>query len=235
MTGKTILVIEDDPAIREGLADALTFRGCKVVEAADGDAGLESALRMDYDLMLLDLILPRRSGLEILRELRATRPTIPVIILTAMGDEAGRVRGLESGADDYVVKPFGVKELLARIQAVLRRSPERPTDVKEIRIAEGKIDLARREIRFDDGKQVELSEREADICRHLACNPGRVVTRDELMARVWRIAHRGSATRTVDMHVARLREKLRDDPTEPRIIQTVRGKGYRFGGKEPDS
>ena len=173
-------------------------------------------------------MLPKRDGLEILREVRRLRPTLPVIILTARGEEADRVRGLSDGADDYVVKPFSVKELLARVEAVLRRSAERPGDVSRIAIPGGTIDLARREVRFARGDRTELSEREAELIGYLAANSGRAIAREELLANVWRISPRGVTTRTIDMHVTRLREKLRDATAEPKILLTVRGKGYMF-------
>jgi DNA-binding response OmpR family regulator len=228
-----ILTVEDDPAIRRGVVDALRFAGYEPIEAADGATGLDMALAREYDLLLLDLVLPRRDGFEILREVRRLRPTLPIIVLTARGEEADRVRGLRDGADDYVVKPFSVKELLARVDAVLRRSAERPTDVAEVAFPGGRIDLARREAQFDDGRRVELSEREAELVRYLAINAGRVVTREELLANVWRIAPRGVTTRTIDMHVTRLREKLRDNSKETKILLTVRGKGYMWGKTEP--
>ncbi|HZN56892.1 MAG TPA: response regulator transcription factor [Planctomycetota bacterium] len=224
----TILVIEDDAAIRQGIVDALEFEGYATIEAANGDTGLAAAVGADCDLILLDLVLPVRDGLDILREVRATRPLLPVILLTARGAEGDRVQGLRLGADDYVVKPFSVKELLARVEAVLRRSPERPSDVREIRVPGGTADLSRCEVRFDDGKRCELSEREMEILRYLASNPGRAISREEILSRVWRVNPRGIETRTIDMHVARLREKLRDDPAEPRVVVTVRGKGYLF-------
>jgi len=232
---RQVLTIEDDAAIRRGIVDALEFAGYRVLEAANGDAGLEQAVRSDYDLLLLDLVLPGRSGFEILQELRCVRPTVPVIILSARGEEADRVRGLRMGADDYVVKPFSVKELLARVEAVLRRTPERPSDIGRAVFAGGHADFARREVCFDDGSRVELSEREVELLRYLAINSGRAIAREEILAHVWRISPRGAATRTIDMHVARLRDKLRDDPSEPTIVLTVRGKGYMFcnHGSEP--
>ena len=223
-----VLTIEDDAAIRRGIVDSLHFAGYDTIEAADGQSGLEMASRRQFDLLLLDLVLPKRDGFEILREVRRLQPTLPVIVLTARGDEADRVRGLRDGADDYVVKPFSVKELLARAEAVLRRSAERPVDVAEIAIPGGTIDLARREVRFAKAGRVELSEREAELLRYLAANAGRAVARDELLANVWRIPPRGISTRTIDMHVNRLREKLRDESTEPKVLLTVRGKGYMF-------
>ena len=230
-----VLTIEDDPAIRRGIVDALRFAGYAVLEAGHGDQGLELATRSEFDLLLLDLVLPGRDGLEILREVRRLRPTLPVIILTARGEEADRVRGLRDGADDYVVKPFSVKELLARVEAVLRRSPERPSDVAAIAIPGGTIDLDRREVRFRDGRREELSEREIELVRYLAANSGRAIARDELLANVWRINPRGLPTRTIDMHVARLREKLGDAPDSPAILLTVRGKGYMFREKGPEA
>jgi len=158
---------------------------------------------------------------------RSARPALPVIILTAMGSEDDRVAGLLLGADDYVTKPFGARELLARVAAVLRRSAERPADVATLTIPGAEVDFDRREAKFDDGTTAALTEREVAVLRLLACNPGRAVSREELLTRVWRINARGIVqTRTVDMTVARLREKLRDDATPPAAILTVRGKGY---------
>lgn len=224
---KTILTVEDDPAIRRGIVDALRYVGFGVLEAGHGDLGHQMAVQQSYDLLLLDLVLPGRGGLEILRSVRATRPTQPVIILTARGEEQDRVEGLRAGADDYVVKPFSVKELLARVEAVLRRSPARPSDLAEVPIPGGVADFERRELRFA-GERTELSEREVELLRYLVNAADRAVSRDELLANVWRISPEGLPTRTIDMHVARLREKLRDDPTDPQVLLTVRGKGYMF-------
>ncbi len=229
MTRQRILTVEDDAAIRRGIVDALRFAGYDVLEAADGQQGLQLATRCDFDLLLLDLVLPGRDGKEILREVRRLRPTLPVIILTARGEESERVEGLKNGADDYVVKPFSVRELLARVEAVLRRSPARPSDLVEVDIPGGTIDLARGEVRRHDGRRSELSAREAELIRYLAANRARAVSRDELLECVWRINHQGLSTRTIDMHVARLREKIEDDPAAPEVIVTVRGKGYMFG------
>jgi DNA-binding response OmpR family regulator len=227
MRKRKILVIEDDAAIRQGLVDALEFSNYAVSEAGDGKQGLELAVKTDCDLVLLDLILPGLDGLDILREVRSVRPTLPVIVLTARGQEPERVQGLRLGADDYVVKPFSIKELLARIEAVLRRSPERPLDVQVIPLPAGTIDLDRHEVRFEDGGRQDLTAREVEILRYLACNAGRAIAREELLARVWRISPRAVVeTRTIDMHIARLREKLRDDPAGARVIVTVKGRGY---------
>ena len=225
MARRRILVIEDDEAIREGVVDALDFSGYEPLQEATYPAGLATALRATYDLLLLDLTLPRGDGLDLLAEVRLARPTLPVILVTARGREEDRVKGLDLGADDYVVKPFSVKELLARVAAVLRRSAERPIDVAEVRFAGGVADLAGRALRRDDGSTAELSELEAAVLRYLALNPQRVVSRDELLERVWRLPSNQVRTRTIDMLVMRLREKLGDA-----AILTVRGKGYRFGG-----
>ena len=225
-----ILTIEDDAAIRRGIVDALSFAGYEVIQAGDGKQGSRDAVTRDYDLLLLDMVLPGKSGLEILREVRNSRPTLPVIILSARGEENDRVTGLRLGADDYVVKPFSVDELLARVEAVLRRSPARPTDVESVAIPGGRIDFARCEVQFDDGEREELSERERDLLRYLAHHSGRSITREELLSSVWKIDARGLTTRTIDMHVARLREKLRDVGREPRVLLTVRGKGYMLAG-----
>jgi DNA-binding response OmpR family regulator len=233
MGKQIILVIEDDEAIRRGIVDALCFDGYKTLEAAEGKTGLASALQSPCDLILLDLVLPKIGGLSILEEVRKSRPALPVIILTARGEESDRIKGLKLGADDYVVKPFSVKELLARMQAVLRRTPGRPSDLSSIPFSGGRLDVDRGEVHFDDGQRGELSEREIELLRYLAVNFERAVSRDEIMERVWRINPRAIIeTRTIDMHIARLREKLRDDPANPRIILTVRGKGYRFAGTE---
>ncbi len=229
MAALQVLTIEDDAAIRRGIVDALRFAGYRPLEADRGDRGLELARSCQLDLLLLDLLLPGREGMEILREVRRVRPTLPIIILTAKGDEADRVCGLREGADDYVVKPFSVKELLARIEAVLRRSAERPLDVGSVQIPGGRIDLARREVQFDDGGREDISEREVELLRYLAMHAGRAIARDEILANVWQISPRGLSTRTIDMHIARLREKLRDNPDRPAVLLTVRGKGYMLG------
>ena len=232
MTRKNILVIEDDAPIRRGVVDALKFAGYTVFEAADGKTGLQSAISADVDMVLLDIIMPGLDGFEVLAELRKVKPAVPVIMLTARGTENDRVRGLKGGADDYVVKPFGARELLARVEAVLRRSAERPDDVTVLHVAGRTVDLRRREIRHPDGRRCELSEREADLIRYLAANSGRAIAREELLARVWGI--RGNVyTRTIDMTVARLRGKLGDDANEPAILITVRSKGYMLATDGP--
>ena len=226
MDRKRILVVEDDAAIRRGLVDALGFAGYTTLEASEGAAGLAAALSSDCDLMLLDLVLPGRDGLAILREVRAMWSRLPVIVLTARGSEDDRVRGLDLGADDYVVKPFSIKELLARIEAVLRRAPGRPRAVTLLSFEGGQADLEGNAVRFDDGGRAELSDRERELLRYLASHAGRAISRDELLAKVWGLNPAGITTRTIDMHVARLREKLRDDPSSPRVVLTVRGQGY---------
>lgn len=221
-----ILTIEDDAAIRRGVVDALSFAGYDVLEAGTATEGAKMAMEREYDLLLLDLVLPGGGGLEILEQVRKVRPTLPVILLTARGTEQDRVSGLRAGADDYVVKPFSLLELMARVEAVLRRSPERPSDVTSIQAPGRSVDLSRGEVRFADGRRVELSEKERELLRYLAISSGRAISREELLAHVWRLNPSGIHTRTIDMHVARLREKLEDDPNEPRVIVTVRGKGY---------
>jgi DNA-binding response OmpR family regulator len=227
-----ILTIEDDAAIRRGIVDALTYAGYQVLEAANGCDGCQAAIARDYDLLLLDMVLPGKSGLEILREVRNARPTLSVIILSARGEERDRVSGLRLGADDYVVKPFSVAELLARIDAVLRRAPSRPTDIGQFAIPGGSIDFERCEVRFQDGTREELSDRERMLLRYLAQHTGRAIGRQELLANVWQIDARGVTTRTIDMHVARLREKLRDTGQRPQTLLTVRGKGYMLASAE---
>jgi DNA-binding response OmpR family regulator len=226
-----IVVVEDEPAIRRGVVDALRVIGYPVSEAADGDTGLEAALRRDVGLVLLDLLLPKRDGLDVLGELRKARPNLPVIILTARGSEEDRVRGLKMGADDYVVKPFSARELLARVEAVLRRSPSRPVSITGARLGRAKLDLQRREVHWPGGVRGDLSETEAAILAYLLAHRDRTVTRDDLLVSVWGIPPHGLETRAIDMHIARLRAKLRDPsgkPT-PEAVVTVRARGYMAG------
>jgi len=226
MTPRSVLVVEDDPAIRRGVVDALRFSGYAVMQAGDGREAQRVALTATLDLVLLDLVLPGAGGFEVLQAIREARPTLPVIILTARGEEADRVRGLRTGADDYVVKPFSVRELLARVEAVLRRSPERPRVVGQVTVPGGLADLARREVRFEDGTRSELSERETELLEYLAAHPGRVVSRDEILQRIWRLDPRQVETRTIDVHIGNLRAKLRDGGDPHRVVVTVRGRGY---------
>lgn len=231
MTGEAenrrILVIEDDPAIRRGLVDALRFADYTVCEEATGEGGRASALRLDCDLVLLDLVLPGVDGLSILREIRRARPALPVIVLTARGSEEDRVRGLEIGADDYVVKPFSARELLARVAAVLRRSAERAPAPAALALDGVTVDLVRHELLFPDGRRTPLTEKESVLLRYLAERRGQPVSREELLEYVWRVHPRANAeSRMVDMTVARLREKLGEDPDQASRLVTVRGRGY---------
>ena len=226
-----IVVVEDEPAIRRGVVDALKLSGYDVAEAADGNTGLQEASTGGVDLVLLDLLLPKRDGLSVLAELRRVCPTRPVIILTARGGEDDRVRGLKMGADDYVVKPFSARELLARVEAVLRRTTKPPEAVNAVKLGRGRIDLHRREIRWSAASRSEMSETETALFRYLVLNRERAVSRDELLTKVWGIGTAGLETRAVDMHVARLRAKLKD-PDEvdgPEAIVTVRSHGYMAG------
>jgi DNA-binding response OmpR family regulator len=226
-----VLTIEDDAAIRCGIVDALTFAGYDVIEAVDGTSGERRAIEDQYDLLLLDLGLPGVAGLDILQHVQRLRPDRPVIILTAKGEEADRVQGLRAGADDYVVKPFSVKELLARVEAVLRRANPKP-DQPFAQWQQGVLDFDRRELRYHDQSRTELSEKEAELLQYLIANSGRAISRDELLAGVWQISPQGITTRTIDMHIARLREKLRDNPESPATLLTVRGKGYMWMATE---
>ena len=226
MSGQTILVIEDDPAIRRGVVDALDYGGYDTLEAGDGMTGLDLALRANYRLLLLDLVLPGRDGFSILAELKRQRPGQAVIILSARGEENDRVRGLGLGADDYVMKPFSVRELLARVEAVLRRTCERPAPAEERERPGGRVDHVSGEIRFKDGTDGVLSERELGLLRYLLDAAGRVVSRDEILRHVWGLDPARTETRTLDMHIMHLRTKLRDRDQE--LLVTVRGKGWRF-------
>jgi DNA-binding response OmpR family regulator len=231
MSRARVVVIEDEPAIRRGVVDALRSSGYEATEAADGVRGLEEAIRHGIDLVLLDLVLPKRDGLDVLRELRQIRPTLPVIVLTARGSEDDRVRGLGLGADDYVIKPFSARELLARVEAVLRRSVDRPPRLRGARLADVFIDFERREVRSPKKERVELSETEVAILSFLAENHRRAVSRAELLTRLWGFGATGNETRTIDMHITRLRAKLREaaGASAGEAIVTVRARGYMAG------
>ena len=225
MDSPTILVVEDDAAVRRGVVDALTFTGYTVLAAADGKEGKAQALSASYELLLLDLVLPHFSGFQILEALKKERPGQAVIILSAKGEENDRVRGLKMGADDYVVKPFSARELLARVDAVLRRTSERKAVTERLEVQGREIDLSAGLVRFQ-GQETDLSEREVGVLRYLFSNGQRAVPREELLRHVWGIETKNIETRTVDMHIAHLRRKLEDE--DQGILQTVRGKGYRL-------
>ena len=224
----TILVVEDDRAVRQGVVDILTFAGYEVLAAADGEEGLRLGLSASYHLMLLDLVLPKKGGFEVLEAVQKERPGQAVIILSAKGEEDDRVKGLSLGADDYVVKPFGPRELLARVNAVLRRSSERSAAREEWAFEAGVVDFSRREIRFTDGCRTKLSDRECELIQYFVANAGRVISRDEILRRVWGLEPRSVETRAIDMHIVGLRKKLKN----PAIVLTVRGKGYMLGGSQ---
>ncbi len=231
-----ILIIEDDTAIRIGVCDALESNGYSVTGVETGERGLAEIHASAFDLVLLDVVLPGQDGMQVLPQIRELRPSLPVIMITARGDVQDRVRGLDLGADDYVIKPFNVRELLARVEAVLRRVPQRGDERAEFQLPGGpRVDFGRRKICFSDGRQIELSEKEADLLRYLTTRRGLIVTRDELIERIWGINPKGIQTRTVDMHIARLREKIGDDTGEPQIIVTCRGRGYSLAPEETDS
>ena len=229
MSQQTILVVEDDPAIRRGLVDCLSFSGYRVLETGEGQEALRMILGNALDLVLLDVMIPGMSGLEILPELRRSKPSLPVIMVTARGSEEDRVLGLRGGADDYVVKPFSATELLARVEAVLRRCAERPDAVGHLFSDGIAVHLERREVIRASGESEVLSERETEILAYLAACRGCAVARKELLQRVWGLDPRGIETRTVDMHIARLREKLGDASSDARFVVTVRSKGYMLG------
>ena len=230
---RTVVVVEDEGAIRRGVVDTLRMAGYEPIEAADGEVGLLEARRADVDLVLLDLLLPKKDGFDVLAELRVTHPSRPVIILTARGSEDDRVRGLRGGADDYVVKPFSARELLARVEAVLRRSADRPAPVVRMSGGDTVVDCARQEIHHRDGERITLSEMEANILLRLAAHAGRAVSREELLACVWGLRDGGIETRAIDMHITRLRQKLADRSSKSDLewIVTVRGKGYMLGSE----
>ncbi len=226
MSEITILVIEDDPAVRQGIVDVLEYAGYRTLEAADGHSGMELALKAQFRLLLLDLVMPGPSGFEILAALKRKRPGQAVIILSARGEEGDRVRGLVNGADDYVVKPFSMKELLARVDAVLRRTCERSAPADSRSIPGGEVDFKERTLIYQDGRRVELSERENDLLRYLIDTQGRTVSREEILRQLWGLDPDRTETRTIDMHMMHLRTKLGDK--DQSLLATVRGKGYRW-------
>jgi DNA-binding response OmpR family regulator len=224
-----ILVIEDDPSILRGLQINLGMEGYTVRSAMDGETGLSLARSERPDLVVVDVMLPRLGGLEVVRAIRKEDPDLPVLILSAKGQEADKVAGLARGADDYLVKPFGLKELLARIDALLRRRRARGetgADRSLRRAGHIEVDLAARRATVA-GKEIDLTSREFDLLAFLLQNPDRVHTREQLMQAVWGARYFGTA-RTVDNFVARLRAHIGDDPERPRHLETVRGVGYRF-------
>jgi DNA-binding response OmpR family regulator len=238
---RKILVVDDEAVLVETIAYNLEQAGYQVTTAADGVSALEASRRETPDLIILDLMLPEMDGLEVCRQLRreSTTATTPIMMLTAKGDEIDKVVGLEVGADDYVTKPFGRRELLARVRALLRRSEypveERPVQEiaqevprpnRELVVGPIRIDLAGRQVNCR-GQDLELQPKQFDLLTYLVRNRGTVLTRDQLLHNVWGYDYAGD-TRTVDVHVRWLREKLEEDPANPKLIQTVRGVGYAF-------
>ncbi len=221
-----ILVVEDDPAILRGLSDNLEDESYTVATAPDGETAYKLQRNGKFDLIVLDLMLPRMSGFELCRKLRAEGVHTPILILTARSEESDRVFGLDLGADDYVTKPFSVRELLARIRALLRRPPVAVESSPEVRFGDVEVDF-RRYVARRSGEKVELTHKEFDILRFLVARGGEVVTRDELLNEVWGY-EAYPVSRTVDNHMVTLRAKLEADPAHPQYIRTVRGVGYRF-------
>ena len=225
-----VLIVDDEPNIREVVGLYLGRDGHDVVSAADGEEALEVFRESEPDLVVLDLMLPKLGGLEVCRRMQAQR-SVPLIMLTARGEEEERIVGLSLGADDYVVKPFSPRELAARVTAVLRRTgadPAQGAHEKVLVFDDLRIDPNAREV-LVRGRPATLTAREFDLLHYLASSPGRVYTRDQLMELVWGYAF-SADTSTVTVHVRRLREKIEADPARPRYLQTVWGVGYKFGG-----
>jgi DNA-binding response OmpR family regulator len=219
-----ILVVEDEPSIRQGLCDVLTFRGYGVESAENGRDALLEVEQSAFDLIVLDIMLPELDGLSVCESLRSAGREVPVLMLTAKGDEQDVLRGFEVGADDYVTKPFSVRELLARVQALLKRSSRVSADA--FRAGPFEVLPERGCARTSQG-EVELSAREVAILRLLASDPGRIISRRTLLRDVWGMSNAGAVeTRTVDVHIAKLRKKL--GPEGAHLLETVRGQGYRW-------
>ena len=222
-----ILFVEDDPMLREGVTDLLVGAGHQVCAVADGAEGAREGQENPYDIVLLDLMLPKLDGLEVCRRLRTARPALPILMLTARGAEEDKVRGLKTGADDYMTKPFGARELLARIEAIGRRAQAMPAEPEVIEADGCRLDLGRCTASRGD-EPVALTAREVGILRWLYRHRSRSVPRSELLEQVWGTL--GSLqTRTVDMTIAKLRQKIERDPAEPGIVVTVTGVGYAWG------
>jgi DNA-binding response OmpR family regulator len=223
---RTILVVDDEPTIAEVVASYLRREGFRAVTAGDGPSAVAAASEHEPDLAVLDVMLPGFDGLQVMAHLRRRGP-LPIVLLTARGEEADRVLGLKLGADDYVVKPFSPAELVARVEAVLRRAGDvTPGDGEPVRFGDVVVDARSRTVAVR-GEPVELTAREFDLLDHLSRNPGRAFSRDELMRDVWRHAF-WSDTATVTVHVRRLRQKIEVDPLQPRHLVTVWGVGYRL-------
>jgi two-component system alkaline phosphatase synthesis response regulator PhoP len=223
-----ILVVEDEPNMVVGLRDNFEFEGYEVLTARDGVEGLELALQESPDLVVLDVMMPRMSGLEVCKQLRAQRASIPIIMLTARGQEVDKVVGLELGADDYVTKPFSIRELLARVKAVLRRTSVVPKDQDQHSFGDVEVDLRRcREVR--SGQALDVSSKEFELLKYFICHAGETLSRHQLLEDVWGYEHYPT-TRTVDTHLVRLRQKLEPNPEQPQYFLTVHGTGYRFVG-----
>jgi two-component system alkaline phosphatase synthesis response regulator PhoP len=222
-TGKRVLIVEDDPAMAKLLSENLQFEGYVVAIARTGSQGLDQAKTYGPDLILLDLQLPDGDGLEVCRRLGSAKDHVPVIMITARGEEEDRVRGFDVGADDYVVKPFALKELLGRIRAVLRRTARR---VRGVSLDAIKIDFVRLRA-MKHNRQIILTDREFEVLLYLASRTGMVISREELLQGVWGYSE-AATTRTVDTFVFRLRQKIEDDPHHPKYLKTAYGGGYRL-------
>ena len=223
-----ILIVEDEPNMVAGLRDNFEYEGYEVITAPDGVAGLERALNEAPDLVILDVMMPRMSGLDVCKQLKSKRPSVPIIMLTARGQEVDKVVGLELGADDYVTKPFSIRELLARVKAVLRRA--RPVPKEQDRYSFGDVEVNLRSCQVSrKGKPMDFSSKEFELLKYFLCHPGETLSRDRLLEEVWGY-ERFPTTRTVDAHIVRLRQKVEPTPEEPRFILTVHGTGYKFVG-----
>ena len=223
----SILVVEDEQKIRTALTDFLEFHDFKVTETVDGLEAERIVAKRDFDLILLDLMLPKISGEQLCTKWRRDGLQTPVIMLTAKGQEKEKVTGLNLGADDYITKPFSLEELLARINAVLRRTDPARAVGQNFKFGDLDVDIAALKIKRKE-KQMEITRREAQIIRYFAANPNRVISREELYKEVWNETMSELGTRTTDMHIAKLRSKIERDSADQQIIKTVRGAGYKY-------
>lgn len=228
----TILIAEDEPAMSRGLKDNLELEGYTVSIAENGQQAINLIMANDFDLLILDIMMPLVSGLDVCRHVRKNGISVPIILLTAKGEEIDKVLGLELGADDYITKPFSLRELLARIKAILRRSSNEQTGTQttnpnEIRVGNLLLNLNSYTAMDENGQEVKLSHKEFELVRYFEKNKGKVISRDELIKNVWNYSSE-LTTRTIDNFIVKIRQKIENDPNDPKVIITVHGVGYKM-------
>ncbi|MBD3265975.1 response regulator [bacterium] len=221
-----ILIVEDEPDMRRGLEDNLAFEGFETVSSGNGKEGLRLALKEPFDLIILDLMLPGMDGMDVCREIKQSGKSIPIVMLTARGSEGDKLNGFDVGADDYITKPFSLKELLARVKAILRRTQVQSTEILSYQFDNVHLDFEKY-LATKNNEPIELSPREFEILKLFIHNEGTIITREDFLQKVWGYKS-VPTTRTVDNHIAKLRQKIEDDPDDPKHIITIHRMGYKF-------